>query len=118
MSSRSRSAAISSSWTGAGSPQVPYSFWVVRQTGRRPRLSTASQAATATPGVCSLRKSSRTTMPSGASSDRAAPMSPSTCSYRWEASTWTKRQVPGATSSTIAELGAWTIVGRVSWKDR
>ncbi len=31
---------------------------------------------------------------------------------------WAKRQVPGATSPVIAELGACTIVGRRSWKDR
>ncbi len=31
---------------------------------------------------------------------------------------WAKRQLPGATSSVTAELGAWMIAGRVSWKER
>lgn len=48
---RSLSIVSSSSWTGSGSPQVPYSFWVLRQMGRSPRLSTASQVATETPSV-------------------------------------------------------------------
>ncbi|MFD8871421.1 hypothetical protein ACFV1F_45005 [Streptomyces sp. NPDC059590] len=87
---------------------------MLRHTGRNPRRNTASQVAAATPGMCSERKSSRATTPVGTIAVRAASMSPATCSYRCAASTWTKRQLSGATWRGTSEVGPWTTSGAVA----
>lgn len=84
----------------------------------QPPLVTACQAAAATPGQCSARKSSSTTTPYGFSAARAVAMSAWTCSYRCEASTCTKRQLPSATWPGTIDDRPCRTVGNSSWKDR